>query len=99
MVAPRQDGQGDLPPLPVNGQNEGDGWLRAVEMVFPAWTNHYGTLYGGVTGASAHRSTSTPIEVRPTCTTRPVASTISPIRAGAAKSIRSQLAVTVGRRA
>lgn len=47
MVAPRQEGQGDLPPLPANGQNVGDGWLRAVEMVFPAWTNHYGTLYGG----------------------------------------------------
>lgn len=49
MVAPRQAGQGDLPPLAEGGamKDEGEGWLRTVEMVFPAWTNHYGTLYGG----------------------------------------------------
>ncbi|GLK48490.1 acyl-CoA thioesterase [Brevundimonas intermedia] len=46
MVAPREEGQGDLPPLEDDTPNR-DAWLRAVEMVFPAWTNHYGTLYGG----------------------------------------------------
>jgi len=47
MVAPREEGQGDLPPVPDESLDAGDGWLRAVEMVFPTWTNHYGTLYGG----------------------------------------------------
>ncbi|WAC61118.1 acyl-CoA thioesterase [Brevundimonas sp. SL130] len=46
MVSPRAAGQGDLPPLREDTAND-DGWLRAVEMVFPTWTNHYGTLYGG----------------------------------------------------
>jgi acyl-CoA hydrolase len=47
MVAPREAGQGDLPPVPTEGTAPEDGWLRAAEMVFPTWTNHYGTLYGG----------------------------------------------------
>lgn len=47
MVAPREAGQGDLPPLAEHDAAEDGGWLRTVEMVFPAWTNHYGTLYGG----------------------------------------------------
>jgi acyl-CoA hydrolase len=46
MVAPRVSGEGDLPPV-VDGACVDDGWLRTVEMVFPNWTNHYGTLYGG----------------------------------------------------
>lgn len=46
MVAPREAGQGDLPPL-CEDRSKDDVWLRAVEMVFPTWTNHYGTLYGG----------------------------------------------------
>jgi acyl-CoA hydrolase len=46
MVAPREEGQGDLPPL-REGAPQDNGWLRTVEMVFPTWTNHYGTLYGG----------------------------------------------------
>lgn len=47
MVAPREAGQGDLPPVPDKREEPGDGWLRTAEMVFPTWTNHYGTLYGG----------------------------------------------------
>ena len=48
MVAPREAGVGDLPPLqPEEREGQGDGWLRTVEMVFPIWTNHYGALYGG----------------------------------------------------
>ena len=46
MVSPRNEGEGDLPALGEDALND-DGWLRAVEMVFPTWTNHYGTLYGG----------------------------------------------------
>lgn len=46
MVAPREAGQADLPPLQEDTPQD-DGWLRAVEMAFPTWTNHYGTLYGG----------------------------------------------------
>lgn len=46
MVAPRTQGQGGLPPVPT-ADVAADGWLRAVEVVFPTWTNHYGTLYGG----------------------------------------------------
>lgn len=47
MVAPRREGQGDLPPVPAEVTGDDDGWLRAVEIVFPTWTNHYGALYGG----------------------------------------------------
>ena len=47
MVAPREADVGDLPPPEEAAQEEGDGRLRTVEMVFPTWTNHYGTLYGG----------------------------------------------------
>lgn len=46
MVSPRREGQGELPSLNEAPRID-DGWLRAVEMVFPTWTNHYGTLYGG----------------------------------------------------
>ncbi len=47
MVAPREADVGDLPSLEEVTKGEGDGRLRTVEMVFPTWTNHYGTLYGG----------------------------------------------------
>ena len=47
-----------------------------------------------VSRASAKRLTSTLSDRRPTRVTRPSASTISPWRAGAAKSIRSHAAVT-----
>lgn len=46
MVAPRTEGQGALAPVST-AEGADDGWLRAVEVVFPTWTNHYGTLYGG----------------------------------------------------
>lgn len=47
MVAPGVPA--DAAPLPPPPGEEGrrDGWLRAVEMVFPGTTNHYGTLFGG----------------------------------------------------
>jgi acyl-CoA hydrolase len=47
MVAAREAEAGDLPPPAEVTEGEGDGRLRTVEMVFPTWTNHYGTLYGG----------------------------------------------------
>ncbi|NBB64240.1 acyl-CoA thioesterase [Pseudomonas sp. ODNR1LW] len=47
MVSPRREGQGDLPSFNEPPHIKDDGWLRAVEMVFPTSTNHYGTLYGG----------------------------------------------------
>ncbi|GAW40177.1 putative acyl-CoA thioester hydrolase [Brevundimonas sp. SH203] len=46
MVTPKTEGQGALAPVPAVDATD-DGWLRAVETVFPTWTNHYGTLYGG----------------------------------------------------
>ena len=47
MVAPRETKADDLPPPAAVTEAEDDGRLRTVEMVFPTWTNHYGTLYGG----------------------------------------------------
>jgi len=46
MVAPKGQGDGDLPPLAETDAAD-DGWLTTVETVFPGATNHYGTLYGG----------------------------------------------------
>lgn len=36
-----------LPPLLLQALSPDDGMLRMVDMIFPAQTNHYGTLYGG----------------------------------------------------
>ena len=47
MVAPREAGEAALPPPPAAAEEKADDWLRTVEVVFPTWTSHYGTLYGG----------------------------------------------------
>ncbi|NBW07664.1 MAG: acyl-CoA thioesterase [Caulobacteraceae bacterium] len=47
MVALREAGDdATLAPAETAMEDEG-GWLRTAEMIFPAATNHYGTLFGG----------------------------------------------------
>jgi acyl-CoA hydrolase len=48
LVASKDDTRPALPPLPVtSAASTPPGELHMVDMVFPAETNHYGTLFGG----------------------------------------------------